>query len=181
MVKITSNIFEGDMSPWIIEQGLGGLTAGVYLTETFNSKGLNEEEVEEHKGAIYTVLTSSGRLVAMACGKEWQESYLEMFILEGTGGLEKFLVEMGLMNITTEEAINQEAEKLVAHLANFAFEPKAIAKERTQEKLIADGIDEETAKKIAKRMSEVVEGKLAWKDFAIEATKIIAAQTTKDL
>jgi len=181
MVKITSNAFEGDMSPWIIEQGIGGLTAGAYLSETFNSKGLSEEEIEERKGAIYTVLVSNGRLIAMACGKEWQESYLEKFILEGSGGLEKFLVEMGLLDITTEEAVKQEAEKLVANLANFAFEPKTIAKERTQEKLMADGINEETAKKIARRMSEVAEGKLAWKDFAAESAKIIATHTSKDL
>ena len=175
MIKISANNFEGDMAPWIVEQAAASLTAAIYLNDTFRIKGLSEEEIEEHQGAIYTIMTANGRLICQACDKEWDVSYLEKFVLQKNDGLELFLVEMGILDMTSIEAANKEAEKYLASLATFAFEPKAIAKEKAYDKLISDKIPDEAAKKIAKRLSEVSEGKLEWKDFAAESARILTS------
>ena len=175
MIKISANNFEGDMAPWIIEQAVASLTAAIYLNETYNGKGLPEEEVDEHQEAVNTILIANSKLVCQACGQEWHDSYLQTFILQKHDGLEKFLVEMGLLDMTSIEAANKEAEKYLASLAAFAFEPKAIAREKTFDKLITDKVPEEAAKKIAKRLSEVSEGKLEWKDFAREGAHILTS------
>ena len=181
MVKITANNFDGDMAPWIIEQAFASLTAAICLSDISKAKGMSDEEIDEHRGAICTILIANSRLICQACGKEWQDSYIETFLLQKQDGLEQFLVDMGVLDMTSVEAANKEAEKYLSSLASFAFEPKAIAREKTYNKLIADNVPEESAKKIAKRLADVSEGKLEWKDFAHESSYILTALFKNEL
>ncbi len=171
--KIRSSQYEYDMADWLIEKSKAVLTETTLLYESLGkSEELSEELIsglEKHFGYIFRNTT---KVLAFACGSDWDAEDGQLIVNSGKAGLEQVLVKYGLIEETTEDKRKGEIHAFLRKLKPLIYESMQVIRDNTRQILSEAELGSDATEKIIDLLGQVSKGKLKWDEFIAKATEL---------
>lgn len=171
--KIRSSQYEYDMADWLIEKAKAMLTETTLLYESLGkSDDLSEELTYELEKRFNYILRNATKILAFACGGDWDAEDGQLIVKNGKAGLERVLVKYGLLEETSEDKRRGEIHAFLNQLKPLTYESMQIIRDKTRQVLSEAGLSSDATDRIIDLLGQVSKGQLNWAEFVVKATEL---------
>lgn len=178
VATITSSKFSHDMGPWCEEKStfvvrsLASLVDIARKDEEDQSLGISEK-LEERLSILSSALWDATKIMAFACGADWQPSHRDLVFEKGFEGYEELAVSYGVLRETSKRRRIRRIHEFVAEYKPLLEGPVSPNRTLIHELLYRCEVSHPLLEQIADLTENVTMGEMEWKVYIEEARTLL--------